>query len=191
MRTPLPSYFTFLSGLPEPMGELRLVSDGTALTRIDFPPEPGSDQPPVPGQRADDLPVLRTAAAELREYFAGRRTEFTVPLALAGTPFQQAVWAELGRIPYGATWSYAELARRIGNPQARRAVGAANGRNPVPIIVPCHRVIGTGGSLTGYGGGLPRKQQLLALEQRTQSPARPLSLFAEAAPGRQPASGRW
>lgn len=188
MRNPRPSYYTLLSGLPEPMGELCLVSDGTALTRIDFPPEPGSDRPklaapPPPGQRADDLPVLRTAAAELREYFAGQRTEFTVPLALAGTPFQQAVWAELGRIPYGATWSYAELARRIGNPQARRAVGAANGRNPVPIIVPCHRVIGTSGELTGYGGGLPRKQQLLALE-RTQSPARPLSLFPEEGIGR-------
>lgn len=187
MRTPLPSYYTLLSGLPEPMGELCLVSDGTALTRIDFPPAPGSDRPtsaPPPGQRADDLQLLRAAAAELREYFAGERTEFTVPLALAGTPFQQAVWAELGRIPYGATWSYAELARRIGNPQARRAVGAANGRNPVPIIVPCHRVIGTSGELTGYGGGLPRKQQLLALEQKTRSPAPPLTLFAEQRTGR-------
>jgi len=184
MRTPLPSYFTFLSGLPAPMGDLCLFSDGTALTRIDFAPEPGSDWPvlaasPCPAQRADDLPVLRTTVAELREYFAGGRTEFTVPLALAGTPFQQAVWTELGRIPYGATWSYAELARRIGNPQARRAVGAANGRNPVPIIVPCHRVIGTSGELTGYGGGLPRKQLLLALEQRRRAPTLPLGLFAE------------
>jgi methylated-DNA-[protein]-cysteine S-methyltransferase len=182
MPTPGSAYYTLLSGLPEPLGELRLCSDGASLTRIDFAPLPGSDRPPVAppsGQRADDLPVLRTAATQLREYFAGCRTEFTVPLALAGTPFQQAVWAQLSQIPYGATWSYAELARRIGNPQARRAVGAANGRNPVPIIVPCHRVIGHSGELTGYGGGLPRKQLLLGLEQRTRAPSRPLLLFAE------------
>lgn len=166
MPTPKSVYYTLLSGLPEPMGELCLCSDGAALTRIDFAPLPG-EPPAVPpvGQRADDLPLLRQAAAELREYFAGGRTEFTVPLALAGTPFQQAVWAQLCHIPYGATWSYAELARRIGNPQARRAVGAANGRNPVPIIVPCHRVIGADGALTGYGGGLARKQKLLDLER--------------------------
>lgn len=195
MRKTQPTYYTFLSGLPAPFGDLRLVSDGTALTAIDFAqdetgtfygPDPSSfrEAEPPQWQRADSLPVLAQTAAELREYFAGTRTDFTVPLSLSGTPFQRAVWAELGHIPYGATWSYAELARRIGSPQASRAVGAANGRNPIPIIVPCHRVIGASGQLTGYGGGLPRKKLLLELEQPAKRPAvasgRPLSLFPQA-----------
>lgn len=210
MREKGQTYYTFLSGLPEPLFELRLRSDGTALTGIDFADDasgafagPGPATPADPDSpqwtRADELPILRQTAAELREYFAGTRTDFTVRLALAGTAFQQAVWAQLCRIPYGATWSYAELARRIGRPQASRAVGAANGSNPVPIIVPCHRVIGASGQLTGYGGGLPRKLLLLQLEQRAGLPtaerarsfarpsnrsaagsaAVPLSLFAE------------
>ena len=171
MEKPGQVYYTFLSGLAGPMGALRLCSDGEALTAIDFAGEPVLGQPthgqePASWARADDLPPLRKAAAELREYFAGQRSEFTVAMKLAGTAFQRAVWAELCCIPYGQTWSYAELARRIGNPQASRAVGAANGKNPIPIIVPCHRVIGAAGQLTGYGGGLPRKQQLLQLEQR-------------------------
>lgn len=101
---------------------------------------------------------------ELSEYFAGKRRGFTFELAPKGTPFQLAVWNELLRIPYGSTISYAELARRIGRPSAVRAVGAANGANPIPVIIPCHRVIGANGTLTGYGGGLERKQWLLALE---------------------------
>ena len=103
---------------------------------------------------------------QLADYFAGRRREFDIPLAPRGTEFQLAVWDELLRIPYGDTISYAELARRIGRPAAVRAVGAANGANPIPVIVPCHRVIGANGSLTGYGGGIERKQFLLALEGR-------------------------
>lgn len=120
----------------------------------------------------DDVPrQLPTAncqpvARQLDEYFAGKRKTFDIPLAMKGTPFQLAVWNELTRIGYGDTISYAELAHRIGRPAAVRAVGAANGANPIPVIVPCHRVIGTNGSLTGYGGGIERKQWLLALEGR-------------------------
>jgi methylated-DNA-[protein]-cysteine S-methyltransferase len=102
---------------------------------------------------------------QLAEYFAGERREFDVPMQLAGTAFQRRVWEELVRIPYGTTITYAELARRVGRPTAVRAVGAANGRNPISILVPCHRVIGADGKLTGYGGGVERKQWLLELER--------------------------
>jgi methylated-DNA-[protein]-cysteine S-methyltransferase len=111
-------------------------------------------------------PVLDAAASQLRSYFAGELTRFDLPLALEGTSFQRSVWTGLLTIPYGETVSYGDLARRIGQPSASRAVGLANGRNPVAIIVPCHRVIGADGSLTGYGGGMDRKRYLLALEQR-------------------------
>jgi len=111
-------------------------------------------------------PVLDAAASQLRSYFDGELTTFDVPLALEGTTFQRSVWTGLLGIPYGETVSYGELASRIGQPSASRAVGLANGRNPVSIIVPCHRVIGADGSLTGYGGGMDRKRYLLALEQR-------------------------
>ena len=104
--------------------------------------------------------------AQLEAYFAGKLEEFDVPLAPEGTPFQQKVWKNLCEIPFGETISYGELARRIGNPNASRAVGLANGTNPIPIIIPCHRVIGSNGKLTGYGGGLPIKEKLLALERR-------------------------
>ncbi|NJQ02828.1 methylated-DNA--[protein]-cysteine S-methyltransferase [Streptomyces zingiberis] len=107
----------------------------------------------------------------LGAYFAGERPEFDLPLRLDGTPFQQTVWSALRDIPYGATLSYGELAARLGRPSASRAVGLANGRNPIGIIVPCHRVVGAGGSLTGYGGGLDRKRQLLALEGALPTPA--------------------
>ncbi len=103
---------------------------------------------------------------QLRVYFAGELKEFDLPLAPDGTPFQQKVWRELCKIPYGETISYGELARRIDNPNASRAVGLANGSNPIPIIIPCHRVIGSNGKLTGYGGGLPIKEKLIALERR-------------------------
>jgi methylated-DNA-[protein]-cysteine S-methyltransferase len=108
--------------------------------------------------------ALADAAAQLDAYFAGERRAFDLPLDLAGTSFQRRVWDEVRRIPYGTTISYRELARRVGNPSAVRAVGAANGRTPVPIVIPCHRVVGADGSLTGYGGGLDRKRALLELE---------------------------
>jgi methylated-DNA-[protein]-cysteine S-methyltransferase len=115
---------------------------------------------------AESAAVLADAAAQLKAYFAGQLTSFDLPVAPEGTGFQRTVWAGLRRIPYGETISYGELASRIGQPTASRAVGLANGRNPVAIIVPCHRVVGADGSLTGYGGGLDRKRFLLALEQR-------------------------
>jgi methylated-DNA-[protein]-cysteine S-methyltransferase len=124
----------------------------------------GDDAPPVSRQppTANCQPVI----TQLREYFEGKRRTFDLELAMRGTEFQLAVWSELQRIPYGDTISYSELARRIGKPSAIRAVGAANGANPIPVIVPCHRVIGSNGTLTGYGGGIERKQWLLALEGR-------------------------
>ena len=113
---------------------------------------------------------------QLDEYFAGTRREFDLPLAPDGTPFQLRVWQALQTIPYGGTWSYRELAAAVGNVQAVRAVGLANGRNPLPIVIPCHRVIGSDGSLTGYGGGLPTKRSLLALEHRVLANAGQLDL---------------
>jgi methylated-DNA-[protein]-cysteine S-methyltransferase len=122
------------------------------------------------GDHDPGAPALAGVAEQLDDYFAGGRTTFDVPLAPHGTPFQRRVWAELQQIPYGATVSYAELADSIGRPTAIRAVGAANGRNPISIVIPCHRVIGTDGSLTGYGGGTPRKQALLTLEAAHRVP---------------------
>jgi methylated-DNA-[protein]-cysteine S-methyltransferase len=115
---------------------------------------------PAPDQRRDDR-WFADIVEQLKDYFAGGLTRFDVPLELAGTDFQRRVWSELQRIPYGETISYGELARRLGQPAAVRAVGLANGRNPIAIVVPCHRVIGADGSLTGYGGGLERKAWLL------------------------------
>ena len=150
-----------------PVGPLTLVARDGALVGVWM-----EDQRHHPGviaygepARADD-PVLAGAAAQLEEYFAGARTEFDLPLEPEGTDFQRRVWAELVRIPYGETMTYGELARRLGNPTGSRAVGLANGRNPLGIVVPCHRVVGSGGDLTGYGGGLPRKRLLLDLEAR-------------------------
>ena len=111
--------------------------------------------------------TIRRTIAELDEYFAGKRREFSIPVLFTGSPFQCSVWAELMKIPYGTTISYAELARRINNPKAVRAVASANATNPISIFVPCHRVIGSNHKLTGYGGGLDAKQGLLALEERT------------------------
>src|SRR5205807_5632410 len=121
--------------------------------------------PLEPGWRAD-RGAFADVSRQLAEYFAGDRTAFNVPLAAGGTPFQRAVWEGLQDIPYGETVSYGELARRIGRPSAVRAVGLANGRNPIAVIVPCHRVIGADGTLTGYGGGIERKRLLLELETR-------------------------
>jgi methylated-DNA-[protein]-cysteine S-methyltransferase len=121
------------------------------------------DKDPEPGWVRDD-DALAEAVHQLREYFAGRRTEFELALRPRGTEFQQRVWSLLREIPYGATTTYGALALELGNPRSVRAVGLANGRNPLPIVVPCHRVIGADGSLVGFGGGLERKRALLALE---------------------------
>lgn len=151
---------TFFTTMPSPVGELVLTSDGEALTCVHM-----GETRIEPAWVRDDA-RLADARRQLEEYFAGERREFTLPLAQGGTPFQRAVWAELVRIPYGETISYQELARRVGSPRASRAVGAANGKNPLGIVVPCHRVIGADGSLTGYAGGAERKQLLLELERR-------------------------
>ena len=142
------------------IGELLLTSDGRSVTGLYMSPfamEGKGDQNP---SAFDDLRV------QLDDYFAGRRRTFDVPLNLTGTAFQKSVWSELTRIPFGATISYGELARRIGNANASRAVGLANGKNPISIVVPCHRVIGANGTLTGYGGGLDRKKWLLEHEAK-------------------------
>lgn len=117
------------------------------------------------GDRDAAPAIFGETVRQLESYFAGELMEFDLELSLAGTPFQRSVWAMLQQIPYGETWSYGELAERLGNPAASRAVGLANGKNPVGIVVPCHRVIGAAGSLTGYGGGLDRKRRLLAFER--------------------------
>ena len=137
-----------------PIGPLTLQADEAAVTAIRF----GAD-----GAR-DASPLLDAAEAQLREYFAGARRTFDLPLAPHGTAFQQRVWTALRAIPYGETRTYGELAAAIGSPNASRAVGMANHRNPIPIIIPCHRVIGANGTLTGYAGGLEVKRKLLALE---------------------------
>lgn len=146
------------------IGHLLLVADSTGLREIWFETGKHQKMPDPAWQHAPSK--LAFARQQLQEYFAGKRQVFELPLHPLGTPFQIAVWHALAKIPYGATVSYGELARRIGQPQAVRAVGAANGRNPLPIVLPCHRVIGSNGSLTGFGGGLPTKQFLLALEDR-------------------------
>ena len=148
--------------LESPVGELWLAGDGSALREIRFRGGRRCTEPDAGWREGGAL--LERAARQLEQYFAGERRTFDLPLALEGTDFQRAVWRELERIPYGTTISYGELARRVGNPRASRAVGAANGRNPLPIVVPCHRVIGGDGRLTGFGGGLPVKEALLALE---------------------------
>lgn len=152
-----------------PVGELLLLSDGEAVTGIHMDGGKGL-RPEAHWIRDDEH--LAAAAEQLTEYFAGARVAFDLPLAPRGTPFQRRVWNGLRAIPYGETISYAELARRIDRPKAMRAVGAANGRNPIPIVVPCHRVIGADGSLTGYGGGLDRKRALLEHEARVASGSR-------------------
>jgi methylated-DNA-[protein]-cysteine S-methyltransferase len=145
--------------VPAPIGRLIVASDGSALAGVWMANATPNDTQ-WERHRGDD-PVLAEARNELAAYFAGRLREFRVPLAPNGTDFQRRVWTALSRIPYGTTISYADLARRVASLAAVRAVGAANGRNPIPIIVPCHRVIGSDGSLTGFGGGLERKRWLL------------------------------
>ena len=155
---------TSFTQIESPLGALLLASDEQGLREINFMDgrHPARPKPEWQEQAA----ALKETIRQLRAYFAGELRDFDLPLAPQGTEFQQNVWAELCKIPYGETISYGELARRIGNPNASRAVGLANGSNPIPVIIPCHRVIGANGKLTGYGGGLPIKEKLLALEKR-------------------------
>jgi methylated-DNA-[protein]-cysteine S-methyltransferase len=154
--------------IDSPIGPLTLIAQDGRLTGVQM--EVSGHEPAAPtlgvAVSAESEPVLGAAASQLKAYFRGDLTAFDVPIELEGTRFQRTVWASLQAIPYGETISYGELARRIGQPSASRAVGLANGRNPVAIVVPCHRVIGADGSLTGYGGGMERKRFLLGLEQR-------------------------
>ena len=153
-------YHTFLES---PIGPILLLSNGHALTGLYM----NAPVVPVGSQESPDVAPFPEARRQLGEYFAGERREFDLPLNPEGTTFQRVVWALLKEIPYGETVSYGEIARRIREPKACRAVGLANGRNPLSIVVPCHRVVGANGKLTGYGGGLPNKAFLLDLERGT------------------------
>ncbi|AEV28206.1 O-6-methylguanine DNA methyltransferase [Sphaerochaeta pleomorpha str. Grapes] len=139
-----------------PFGLISILSDSEAIRALSFGYLPGDEQ---------EKPVLHDAIIQLQEYFAGKRKVFTLPLRTKGTPFQESVWYQLQQIPYGETRSYADIAFEIDNPKAFRAVGMANNRNPIGIIIPCHRVIGKNGALVGYAGGLQYKQKLLELER--------------------------
>ena len=156
--------------MSSPVGPLLLAGDGSRIKIIHF----RSGRRPRAPERdwVEDSQPFAPAIMQLEQYFLGRRQTFDLPLAPEGTPFQRTVWQALTEIPYGETISYGELARRIGNPQASRAVGLANGANPLPIVVPCHRVIGADGSLTGFGGGLDIKRKLLALERTAHGATR-------------------
>jgi methylated-DNA-[protein]-cysteine S-methyltransferase len=152
----------FYQEMPSPIGTLTLISNTNALTAVHME---GGDFVLPAGVKKGHA-VLGDTRRQLEEYFAGRRFEFSLPMAAGGTPFQCLVWMALCDIPFAQTRSYADIARAVGNARAVRAVGAANGRNPISIIVPCHRVIGADGSLTGYGGGIERKRWLLEHEKR-------------------------
>jgi methylated-DNA-[protein]-cysteine S-methyltransferase len=154
----------FYRQLSSPLGKLFLTSDGQALTGLFMTKLADGSAPEVTSNWKQDDAPLREAVAQLTAYFEGEVASFDLELNLEGTPFQRRVWQELCNIPYGSAISYAELARRIGRPGSSRAVGGANGRNPISIIVPCHRVIGADGGLGGYGGGLDRKRWLLEHE---------------------------
>src|SRR3954449_3603076 len=160
-----------------PLGPLTIAAGACGITTLSFPGAGGTAW----DERDRDPAALADAVAQLDAYFAGERRAFDLPLDLRGTPFQRRVWARLQRLPYGATVTYTELATAVGRPDVVRAVAAAVGRTPVPIVVPCHRVVGAGGALTGYGGGLERKAALLYLEARVAAGG-----GAEAAGGRAP-----
>ncbi|CAH7028262.1 Methylated-DNA--protein-cysteine methyltransferase [Vibrio chagasii] len=145
-----------------PLGTVTLQANEQGLLGVWF--ETHTTKPEDLGIQEDSFPIFLSVKDQLDRYFAGEAIQFDVPIAAKGTPFQQSVWHALTTIPYGETWSYAQLADAIGNPKAVRAVGLANGKNPVSVIVPCHRVIGKNGKLTGYAGGVERKQRLLAIE---------------------------
>lgn len=167
LRTPLagPTRYTTMDS---PVGKLTLYGDGEALGGLLTPTKEGVDRIAPTGWVADPKPFAEVIR-QLNAYFAGELREFDLPLAPAGTDWQRRVWAGLTTIPYGETASYGQLAEELGRPTASRAVGMANGRNPISIIVPCHRVIGADGTLTGYAGGLERKEFLLGLETRVAS----------------------
>ncbi len=158
----LGSYWIWAS----PVGQLLLTADEHGLRGLNF--QDGAHPLEIDEEWKEERGPFKDVITQLEKYFAGRLQKFTVPLALEGTAFQRSVWHALKTIPYGATASYGTIAKKIGNPNASRAVGAANGQNPVSIIVPCHRVIGQSGHLVGYGGGLPIKSALLKLEQSKQ-----------------------
>ena len=171
--------FTTYTTIDSPVGPLLLAAGDDGLQAIEFP---RASHPLKRGAdwRRGDHPLLQRARRQLDEYFDGQRDRFDLPLAPRGTQFQRTVWHALATIPYGETVSYAQLAARVGRPTAMRAVGAANGRNPLPIVLPCHRVIGADGSLTGFGGGLPTKQFLLELEGALPRATARVDLFAHA-----------
>ncbi|MET1071304.1 MAG: methylated-DNA--[protein]-cysteine S-methyltransferase [Umezawaea sp.] len=150
--------------IDSPIGLLTLVAVDEGLTGLYMVEQ--RHRPPQETFGHPDPTPFPAVVEQLAEYFSGDRTDFDVPLAMRGTPFQRSVWDELTRIPYGETTSYGELAARLGNISASRAVGLANGKNPISVIVPCHRVVGSKGDLTGYGGGLERKRHLLAFEKK-------------------------
>ncbi|ALO46006.1 methylated-DNA--[protein]-cysteine S-methyltransferase [Pseudohongiella spirulinae] len=155
----------YYSVYESPVGSLLLAGDGMQLSLISFPEGRASRQPEPDWLRRND--AFKNVKIQLKAYFGGELTEFDLPLAPQGTEFQLLVWNALKTIPYGETRSYGDIAAQVGRPDASRAVGAANGQNPIPIVIPCHRVIGRDGSLTGFGGGLACKQHLLALEQQS------------------------
>jgi methylated-DNA-[protein]-cysteine S-methyltransferase len=159
---------TYYTIFDSPVGELMLVGRDDAVTAIEFAGGRRSGGPKPDWVRSDK--PLREAIRQLKSYFAGKRTSFDLPLSPAGTEFQRQTWNALLEIPYGETRSYAQIAERIGRPKAVRAVGAANGSNPISIVVPCHRVIGSNGDLTGFGGGLDVKRKLLNLEGALPQP---------------------
>jgi methylated-DNA-[protein]-cysteine S-methyltransferase len=150
--------------MPSPLGPMLLVAAGETLAAIHFDGQRHQSPIGADWRHAPGHPALRAAQAQLEEYFAGMRTEFDLALAPVGTPFQRAVWTAIRTVRYGETITYGELAARCGAPRSIRAAGAATGRNPWGIVVPCHRIVGADGSLTGYAGGLERKRALLALE---------------------------
>jgi methylated-DNA-[protein]-cysteine S-methyltransferase len=152
-----------------PLGTLFATAIGATLTGLYY--EGGRHAPPIAKDWVEDpyASPLKECAEQLADYFAGKRQCFDLPVAPAGTPFQQRVWREIAAIPYGEVITYAQLARRAGAPGSARAAGAATGRNPLSIVVPCHRVVGTDGSMTGYAGGLPRKTRLLEIEGALQA----------------------
>jgi methylated-DNA-[protein]-cysteine S-methyltransferase len=158
---------TFHTTMKSPIGPLLLAADENGLRLVHF----ASGRRPKSPERdwVEDKAPFKEVIRQLQAYFEGKRKEFDLPLVLDGTEFQMLVWRNLQKIPYGETVSYGQLAKRIGKPEASRAVGLANGSNPIPIILPCHRVIGSNGDLTGFGGGIPLKKKLLALESNQLS----------------------
>jgi methylated-DNA-[protein]-cysteine S-methyltransferase len=167
---------TFERSIASPLGRLRLVASDDALAGVHF--QEHRHAAPRGASAPADHPVLERAARELAEYFSGSRRRFSVPLAPSGSEFQRAVWTELARIPFGETRSYSAVARALGRARAERAVGAAAGRNPLSIVIPCHRVLGSDGALTGYAGGLDAKRWLLDHE-RAGAPVHGASLRAK------------